>query len=301
MPIISLSNLHRYNSILFPVTGATAYIVAVTSPEFQKGGTLLSQISSMNRPDSASDSSQYSILLELQQRAQRNELVELTKEECLHKYLPNPQKTQYRNLIVISDGFVSNDSVAWIYYSNLSDINRNHRICAFGVPHTAEPSLHGSGDAIEKCFFDAALGDLPPSRCLAEPATSPCALKYTRNVHLAVIAANLVKVIAMGATLFLYRTPALVTVGDAIASFLETPDPTTQGLCLCTNEDFATETWTPGPKRHMIPDVENLRQSAGAPHLQWVITSAMYVALQSVRLNPSSFPGHSPQEMYILN
>lgn len=290
-PLITLSNLHRYNSILFPVTGATAYMVAYVTPEFQKGGNFSSQVSWETlgwepRPGSGSNSLQHSILLDLQQKAQSGDLVELTKEECFYTYLPDPQRTQYRNLIAISDGLVSNDSVNRTYYSTPFGIS-TYWICIFEMSQEFEDAMEklssGSCDRYSWLGFD------PVSRCLAEPVTSPCSLKYSRNIHLAVIAANSVKVIAMVVTLLLYKTPALVTVGDAIASFLERPDPTTQGQCLWTNEEFAVESWSPGPKRYMISNIENLRQSTGAPFLQWVVTSAMYVALHSVHPYTSFF------------
>ncbi|GME32344.1 hypothetical protein GTA08_BOTSDO13707 [Neofusicoccum parvum] len=118
------------------------------------------------------------------------------------------------------------------------------------------------------------VGSHPVSRCLAEPVTSPCALKYARNIHIVVIIANLAKVLVMIATMFQYRHPALVTVGDALASFLETPDPTTQELCLGRIEEFTKGAWTPEPKVYLVDKEASIR-SSGASRTQWVATSTM--------------------------
>jgi hypothetical protein len=55
---------------------------------------------------------------------------------------------------------------------------------------------------------------------------------------LIVIVSNLVKAIAMLLVLLDERPVYLVTVGDAIASFLETPDPVTLDLCTLSKDDL---------------------------------------------------------------
>jgi hypothetical protein len=37
--------------------------------------------------------------------------------------------------------------------------------------------------------------------------------------------------------------PTLVTIGDAVASFLKDPDPTTEGICLSTKMDIQKKKW----------------------------------------------------------
>lgn len=254
------------------------------------------------------DDSGQSILLSLQQKAKQKELIELTPEECLHKYLPDHQR-QYRNLLAVSENARSNSSVVWIYYSSPSDNTNSTWICEHGsitstdgidsgsVPNTSmnppvgmapcdpeetlkKPSKWSLGlYSIRNWTYTPYeevwdVGSHPVSRCLAEPVTSPCALKYARNIHIVVIIANLVKVLVMIATMFQYRHPALVTVGDALASFLETPDPTTQELCLGRIEEFTKGAWTPEPKVYLVDKEASIR-SSGASRTQWVATSTM--------------------------
>jgi len=58
-----------------------------------------------------------------------------------------------------------------------------------------------------------------------------------------VIIANMAKAIVMVLTYYKLREPTLVTIGDAVASFLDEPDPTTKGLCLVEKHDIETGKW----------------------------------------------------------
>lgn len=340
MPRLHLpSNLLRYNSIFFPVTGAYAYMVAVTTTGFEEEAPFSFSLAnrlgtSYSEPPFSTgrrtypgreanpgwyyprlsfpmyDDSGQSILLSLQQKAKQKQLIELTPEECLHKYLPGRQR-QYRNLLAVSENARSNSSVVWIYYSSPGENINSTWMCEHGsitstdgidsglVPNTSmspqvgmipcdpketlkQPSKWSLGlYSIRNWTYTPHeevwdVGSHPVSRCLAEPVTSPCALKYARNIHIVVILANLVKVLVMIATMFQYRHPALVTVGDALASFLETPDPTTQELCLGRIEEFKKGAWTPEPKVYLVDKEASIR-SSGASRTQWVATSTMCI------------------------
>lgn len=118
------------------------------------------------------------------------------------------------------------------------------------------------------------IGSHPISRCLVEQTASPCSLKYNKRLLLIVIAANVVKVLGMFATLLQYKHPSLVTVGDGIASFLEHPDSTTKGFCLATDEDFSSVPWDPKPKE-FLGNSSTSNRSSGASKLQWAATLSL--------------------------
>lgn len=48
----------------------------------------------------------------------------------------------------------------------------------------------------------------------------------------------------MGLAVHYIKRSPLVTLGDAIASFLKYPDSTTRGLCLVSKEDIQDHIWT---------------------------------------------------------
>ena len=67
--------------------------------------------------------------------------------------------------------------------------------------------------------------------CWAERVKEECSLAFHRGLGLAVIACNLIKATCMCFTLFWMRRPGFITIGDAIESFLDSPDPHTEGSC----------------------------------------------------------------------
>lgn len=68
--------------------------------------------------------------------------------------------------------------------------------------------------------------------CHAQRTPEHCTLNFSTHLAYVVVSFNLVKVVCMFFILWRHRKPALVTVGDAIKSFLNRPDITTSGLCL---------------------------------------------------------------------
>ena len=62
------------------------------------------------------------------------------------------------------------------------------------------------------------------SRCLARRLPEACELNTSLAILIAVLAAVSIKFIAIGLAVILGRHQSLLTVGDAVASFLENPD-----------------------------------------------------------------------------
>ncbi|KAK0118615.1 hypothetical protein ONS96_011706 [Cadophora gregata f. sp. sojae] len=69
----------------------------------------------------------------------------------------------------------------------------------------------------------------PIDYCLAEPThlTGMCQLQYSLVIMLAVLLANMTKVVCIVYILTTHVDTVLATIGDAISSFLEIPDPVT--------------------------------------------------------------------------
>ncbi|KAI4909316.1 hypothetical protein J4E90_008013 [Alternaria incomplexa] len=80
--------------------------------------------------------------------------------------------------------------------------------------------------------------EVPVAYCTIEQVEEFCKLQFSFTIAIAVIVANFVKAVCMILLLCLYWDHgALVTIGDAIAAFLEDPDPETYGRCLHTKRD----------------------------------------------------------------
>ena len=74
--------------------------------------------------------------------------------------------------------------------------------------------------------------------CLAEPVEPACTVALSRTLLIIVIVCNVVKLLALAYTGHVSSFQPLTTIGDAIASFLTNPDPTTTGQGTLSVIDF---------------------------------------------------------------
>ncbi|KAL2005113.1 hypothetical protein VTN00DRAFT_2963 [Thermoascus crustaceus] len=92
----------------------------------------------------------------------------------------------------------------------------------------------------ETCLVDRYYWeDITMGDCLVIPRNGRCQLLYNPPISIAIIVTAVVKVAAMflAAKLDRNRSEPLLTVGDAIASFLTRPDPMTRGACWMSKSD----------------------------------------------------------------
>lgn len=67
--------------------------------------------------------------------------------------------------------------------------------------------------------------------CLSEHVLEQCELDFNVQFAILVIISNLAKVICMFLVVWRHDPSTLITLGDAIQSFINRPDPHTQGFC----------------------------------------------------------------------
>jgi hypothetical protein len=90
----------------------------------------------------------------------------------------------------------------------------------------------------------------PVQYCLSQPVQEDCKLQFSVGIMMAVIVCNLVKAISMGFIAWKQDPEPLVTLGDAIKSFLNQPDPTTEGNCVVQKSRFErSKVWGRLPSR----------------------------------------------------
>src|SRR5690606_2153 len=95
--------------------------------------------------------------------------------------------------------------------------------------------------------------------CLSETVEEVCKLQFHIGILFGVIAMNLVKVLVMLSVLLFYNTDELlVTIGDAISSFLELPDSNTCHCSLLSRRDVDEGDWRSelSRGRHNNSDIE---------------------------------------------
>lgn len=116
---------------------------------------------------------------------------------------------------------------------------------------TAQPFENGTGykPAFSLNSTDSASRpryEWPPAHCFNvgdPPSYRP--IPYFSKVQFAlpffivVIIANVMKTVAIVLTLWTYSPRHIITVGDAVASFLETSEPRSKGKCLLDKSNFS--------------------------------------------------------------
>jgi hypothetical protein len=113
------------------------------------------------------------------------------------------------------------------------------------------------------------------SYCMVEPIVEKCRLSFSLEIMIIVIVANMAKATIMILTCWRLKAPTLVTIGDAIASFLDKPDPTTAGICLSTQEDIQKGKWKNQAAKRWIPKRHFWFKAASIK--RWVICNFLQV------------------------
>jgi hypothetical protein len=92
------------------------------------------------------------------------------------------------------------------------------------------------------------VGNQKVEYCMSELVEERCSFHFSMPLIVAVIICNIGKVIAMAIIAFRLGDRPLITVGDAIDSFLHNNDGTTKDMCLTTWKDIKTMGWPLDPK-----------------------------------------------------
>ncbi|KAJ5759984.1 hypothetical protein N7520_007140 [Penicillium odoratum] len=109
------------------------------------------------------------------------------------------------------------------------------------------------------CFdnaYDSIYHGYTAKDCIQISAEEKCQLLYSPAICIVVSLCALAKVIAMffAARVGRSRSVPLLTLGDAVASFVTRPDPTTEGMCWLSRRDVSRGLWgRKKPKRWTFP------------------------------------------------
>ena len=107
--------------------------------------------------------------------------------------------------------------------------------------------------------------------CKSEIVEERCKVQFSLGIMIAVICCNLVKACAMIMTVVRSREPTLVTLGDAIDSFLRIPDPTTKAICFADRRFIDREWrrgWRTGPRQWKQKGVQ--RWWTNVSKMRWI-------------------------------
>lgn len=112
------------------------------------------------------------------------------------------------------------------------------------------------------------MANQPVEYCLSQVVQDRCRLQFAVPIMIVVLVCNSAKLLCMIITLWKCGEPTFVTLGDALAGFLEKPDRWTVGMCISNKLEFLDEKW-PDPsalpqrwslKRHFRYEAVGLRR-----------------------------------------
>ncbi|KAK4248787.1 hypothetical protein C7999DRAFT_13309 [Corynascus novoguineensis] len=226
-----------YNAVVFVSQTAPNYKAAMVGESFLRG-TALNEIPNDGSGLTRAD------LLTLQRQAARDELVRLPASACIDQF-SGAFEVDYSTVLLVSERL---DSLALAEGSDTDPIS----------------TLIPDRSSIQYCLAQRA------------PA-STCEVNVNAPLLGSVALVNSIALVVTATVLF--KRPSsfqpLATLGDAISSFLQDPDPTTQGACLLSKTDVwhgrwpltAAKCWSPKNNHYWL-------RSVSFP--LWIVTSTLW-------------------------
>ena len=208
-----------YNSAVYDTLTSNSYGVYAGSKEVDTWGT----------------NSTNSYLLDFIQKAQQNELERLDPVACIKAYSPL-FLSERTNLGLIIDANVTDNPTSLGGSGYLcTDPKYDGTSCDSG---TMIRDIN-SGEAWRFVHYSSGAIDIDGTveYCLSQKVQEHCRLQFSIIIMVIVIIANFLKLLCMVYTIRSHHVPTLVTMGDAVSSFLQDPDPTTIGYCTLSKRD----------------------------------------------------------------
>ena len=130
-------------------------------------------------------------------------------------------------------------------------------------------------------------------------SSTSCSLFLNGPLLGAVAILNLLFVLALGVALVgLFPGNPLITIGDAIASFLQEPDETTEGACLVTKADIVSTSWGCGQGRYWFSQSHRWVQTpSNMRWLVWFVTWLLPTGMAGAMLGMAVID--SPKDMFV--
>ncbi|KAJ4415685.1 hypothetical protein N0V85_002611 [Neurospora sp. IMI 360204] len=129
-----------------------------------------------------------------------------------------------------------------------------------------------------------ASGPAPANRTTTDTPQPTCQLNVYGSLLGITVLLNLLTILSLTSVLIFFKRPTftpLVTLGDAITSFLSDPDPITQGACLLSKDDVKQGNWASGASqpKHWVPKRHYWLNTPSLP--RWIITGLRFTSLST--------------------
>lgn len=194
-----------------------------------------------------------SIVAEMQRNASSYEKLE--QSACIKEYGIDYVSARRHSLVVVSGQFPNPllGILEWTY-----DAPRNSWVCGTDLGSNMTLQTYSIDDY--DCSARVALRNdtwimagQPAQYCLSQKVEDRCRLQFAVPILIVVLCCNFAKLVSILITLWKFREPTFVTLGDALSGMLEQPDPSTAGMCIANKKDFDNGTWPESePKRWAV-------------------------------------------------
>ena len=250
-------NYHSYNSVFYPSLSANNYFVLsvnqafVTSPTFNESS--LPDDRDATYGDLEELENYYSALApSLNQNASLGRLQRLEKIDCIKAYADDYLRNR-SNLLLVSPALPSmseKPTILDVYqlHGELVDTQRTCDpdpypwICPSVNEDCPLPCQYRLQEVLDNPDGWMPLG-VPVDYCLSQETPESCSLMFNALAMAIVLVFNLLMVVVIGYVGLRLQGDPLITLGDAVVSFLANPDKTTTPQCLANRSEFKHQNW----------------------------------------------------------
>ena len=303
------------NSIVYETQGANSYLVSVVDPKFVS--TPLSDLhtgyayhvtgfdspENVIRGNQTEGSPHNSISLGWNFTETLKNLVptmdHLDNRQCIEAYSDPFSPTRGNVIAVASQNFINVNNTNYInqlYYQSVDFCpdcqtyrnwsNPSAWTCAFTSPSKNTPVISCNAQAAASQADSFSIEDIDIGYCLSEKVAEHCQLRASIPLMVVVVICAFVKTLLIFLVLKTMPTEILATIGDAIASFLNSPESRTEGACLLTRGDVQNHRWTPGAHfpKHWTPDSSTAIWARGPRIFVWARTIPIMLSILVVAI-----------------
>ncbi|KAI0134135.1 hypothetical protein BJ170DRAFT_186368 [Xylariales sp. AK1849] len=214
-----------YNAVIFASqTGLDYDVVFITEP-FLRGAPFSNATGNNDGGLSSPE------LLELQAKASESKLVNLTTDQCLQEF-GGSFETSFNAVLLVVETAATTTALVQTGRSGTS-------LKTYSQP-SSEDELALDGSLVQYC--------------LARQGSSQiCSITASISLLGVVAALNLATLLCVTVVLTRSKFEPLTTLGDAVRSFLRSPDHTTAGTCLLTKSDVMQGRWGFQEAKYYVP------------------------------------------------
>ncbi len=199
-------------------------------------------------------------------------VVKLENKECVDTYSA-PIITTNSDLVLVTDIDSHqnyNDSLVWEHQNLYSPL------FYYGVSILCFPAWCTGPEAVSLQNLSIGMEDgtiASVDYCVSRVVREHCKLQFSVTIMIVVIVCNMIKTVCMLMISWKQDPEPLVTLGDAIASFLDRPDVTTERNCIAGRTKFeATIYWGLLLSRW---HPEHLRWFRAASRKRWIVCNVL--------------------------